>query len=74
MSVTEEKEPAPELATLVLSVPPGRIGELKAVAAWKMAVARTNALVYEDKKQLVNAGYWRKEEAFWAIIREQLNQ
>jgi hypothetical protein len=74
MAITEEREPTPELATLVLSVPPERIGELKALAAWKMAVARTNALTYEDKKQLVNAGYWRKEEAFWASIREQLNQ
>jgi hypothetical protein len=74
MTITEEKDPTPELATLVLSVPPDRIGELKSVAAWKMAVARMNALVYEDKKQLVNAGYWRKEEAFWTSIREQLNQ
>jgi hypothetical protein len=43
MAITEEKEPAPELATLVLSVPPERIGELKALAAWKIAVARANA-------------------------------
>jgi hypothetical protein len=51
MAITEEKEPAPELATLVLSVPPERIGELKALAAYKTAVARANADDDESKKQ-----------------------
>jgi hypothetical protein len=74
MSVTEEREPTPELATLVLSVHPDRIGELKALAAWKVAVARGNAADDEDKKRPVQAQYWRKEEAFWKSIREQLNQ
>jgi hypothetical protein len=74
MSVTEEREPAPELATLVLSVPPDRIGELKALAALKIAVARTNASTSENEKQPVQAEYWHKEEAFWKSIREQLNQ
>jgi hypothetical protein len=74
MTITEEREPAPELATLVLSVPPERIGELKALAAWKVAVARGNAADDESKKRPVQAAYWRKEEAFWKSIREQLNQ
>jgi hypothetical protein len=74
MSVTEEREPAPELATLVLSVPPERVGELKALAAYKIVLARGNATDHEDKKQPVQAEYWRKEEAFWTNIREQLNQ
>jgi hypothetical protein len=74
MTITEEKDPTPELATLVLSVPPQRVGELKAIAAWKVAVARGNAADDEDKKRPVQAAYWRKEEAFWTSIREQLNQ
>jgi hypothetical protein len=74
MAMTEEREPTPELATLVLSVPPDRIGELKALAAWRVAVARGNAADDESKKRPVQAEYWRKEEAFWASIREQLNQ
>lgn len=74
MTITEEKEPAPELATLVLSVPPGRIRELKALAAWKTAVAKANADDFESRKYPHQAAYWRKEEAFWTNIREQLNQ
>jgi hypothetical protein len=74
MAITEEKEPAPELATLVLSVPPERIGELKAIATYKIAVARANADDYERQEAACQAEYWRKEEAFWANIREQLNQ
>jgi hypothetical protein len=74
MSITEEQEPAPELATLVLSVPPDRIGELKSIATYKIVLARGNALDHEDKKQPVQAEYWHKEEAFWKSIREQLNQ
>jgi hypothetical protein len=74
MAITEEKEPAPELATLVLSVPTKRVGELKALATIKIAVARTNASDRENNKQPVQAEYWRKEEAFWKSIREQLNQ
>jgi hypothetical protein len=72
--MADEKEPTQELATLVLSVPPGRIMELRALAAWKMAVARGNAVDHEDKKLPVQAEYWRREEAFWTNIREQLNQ
>jgi hypothetical protein len=74
MAITEEKEPAPELATLVLSVPPDRIRELKALAAWKVAVARGNAVDDESNRRPVQATYWRKEEEFWKSIREQLNQ
>jgi hypothetical protein len=74
MSVTEKKEPAPELATLVLSVPPERIGKLKALAAWKIAVARANADNNYVGIQPDHEEYWRKEEAFWTNIREQLNQ
>jgi hypothetical protein len=74
MAITEEKEPTPELATLVLSVPPDRIGELKATATYKAAVARANANEYESRKQPALAEDWRKEEAFWKSIREQLNQ
>jgi hypothetical protein len=74
MSITEEQEPASELATLVLSVPPDRIGELKGLATYKRVLARSNAEDHEYKKQPVQAEYWRKEEAFWKSIREQLNQ
>jgi hypothetical protein len=74
MSITDEKEPAQELATLVLSVPPDRIGELKALASFKTMVARANADDYENRKESLRVEYWRKEEAFWANIREQLNQ
>jgi hypothetical protein len=74
MAITEEKEPVPELATLVLSVPPDRIEELKGVATYKIVLARGNVADHEDKKQPVQVEYWRKEEAFWKSIREQLNQ
>jgi hypothetical protein len=37
-------------------------------------VARGNAADDEGKKRPVQAAYWRKEEAFWKSIREQLNQ
>jgi hypothetical protein len=74
MSITEEKEPTPEPYTLVLSVPSGRIGELRALATYKTMIAQANADDYESRKQLVEAEYWRKEEVFWANIREQLNQ
>jgi hypothetical protein len=74
MAITEEREPTPELATLVLSVPPERIGELKSVASWKIIVAQANTEDCERRGQLRQAEYWRKEEAFWDNIREQLNQ
>jgi hypothetical protein len=74
MAITEEKEPAPELATLVLSVPTERIGELKAIATYKAAVARANANEYESRNQPALREHCRKEEAFWANLREQLNQ
>jgi hypothetical protein len=74
MAITEEKDPAPELATLVLSVPPERIGELKAIAALQAAIARANADDYGSRRQPELMEHWRKEEAFWANIREQLNQ
>jgi hypothetical protein len=74
MAITEEKESAPELATLVLSVPPGRIGQLKALFAYKATIARANADDFESRKYPYWAEYWRREEAFWANIREQLNQ
>jgi hypothetical protein len=74
MAITEEREPAPELATLVLSVPPERIGELRAIAAYKTAIARANADDYESRKQPELGEHWHKEEAFWANIWEQLNQ
>jgi hypothetical protein len=74
MSIPEKREPTPELATLVLSVPSDRIGELKGIATYKIVLARGNAADHEDKKQPVQAEYWRKEEAFWKSIREQLNQ
>jgi hypothetical protein len=74
MSVTEEKELTPELATLVLSVPPDRVGELKSIAAYKAAIARANADDYESRRQPELREHWRKEEAFWTSIREQLNQ
>jgi LmbE family N-acetylglucosaminyl deacetylase len=74
MAITEEKEPAPELATLVLSVPLERVGELKAIATYKEAVARANANEYESRRQPELMEHWRKEEAFWANIREQLNK
>jgi hypothetical protein len=74
MTITEEREPAPELATLVLSVPPDRIGELKAVAAYKAAVARANANEFRITGLVTQEKHWRREEAFWANIREQLNQ
>jgi LmbE family N-acetylglucosaminyl deacetylase len=74
MAITEEKDPAPELATLVLSVPPERIGELKSIAAYKTAIARANADEYESRRRPELMEHWRKEEAFWKSIREQLNQ
>jgi hypothetical protein len=61
-------------ATLVLRVPPERIMELRGVAAWKAAVARSNADDHESKKQPVQAEYWRKEEAFWDSIGRQINK
>jgi hypothetical protein len=74
MAITEEKEPAPELATLVLSVPPDRIGELKALAATRQQWHEPTPTSMRTGKQPVQAEYWRKEEAFWKSIREQLNQ
>jgi hypothetical protein len=72
--MADEKEPAQELATLVLSVPPERVEELKALASFKTMVARANADDYESRKESLRVVYWRREEAFWANIREQLNQ
>jgi hypothetical protein len=74
MAITEEKEPAPELATLVLSVPPERIGELKSIAAYKTAVARANANEFRIMGLVTHEKHWRKEEEFWTSTREQLNQ
>jgi hypothetical protein len=74
MAITEKKDPTPELAMLVLSVPPERIGELKALATWKIAVAHANADNNYEGMQPDHEEYWHKEEEFWKSIREQLNQ